>query len=191
MRLSLVSFRAAALPVALAMGTSFGHADPSGFAPLDAAVTLYEIGSAEERPDLLLSAMEIVAEVSPLGAPAWIDAALSEVRFLARGDTEVRARANALALTSEQEGLGVLPVRDEGATLTLPPGRWLGRVRLPTGLRLGRIIAEDGTFCDLGARRITDCSVLERGGELRIEIAPELPAIVLYQTVPAQPGPGE
>ncbi|MEM9551572.1 MAG: hypothetical protein AAGA05_10380 [Pseudomonadota bacterium] len=145
-------------------------AEPGGFATLDAALTLAEVGLADGRPDLILSSVEVVADLAPQGAAVWIGAMLAEARLLALGDPGLLERASSITIGPEESGLLLVPLSAGETNVTLPAQTHLGLIRVPWGWVVNPLSSEHAE-CGFVDRRLTDCSADQIAGVVSISAA--------------------
>lgn len=164
-------------------GSAARAVGPDGFGTLDAALPMAEVGLQEARSDLILSAIEVVAELSPGGAEAWIAYMEAEARILARGDRNLIARADAISRKPGVPGLQLVPLEAGTTRFALAGGRRLARVRTPVGWTLDQ--ARAGPVCPLSGSRISDCASAGLSGSVTVTAREgQGPAFLAFETPP-------
>ncbi|MEL7011995.1 MAG: hypothetical protein AAFO72_01820 [Pseudomonadota bacterium] len=141
---------------------------PAEFETLDAALTLWEFGLSEERADLAMSAIEVVADLAPTGAGEWVSETMREVRLMALGDASILMRADSLVIGPENPRLGLAIPQSDLQVLTLPERTRLGRLRTPLGSQLSEARTAENRDCRLDLQRVSDCAARHLSGRIAL-----------------------
>ena len=182
------ALNATAIVLLLLAPSTAATSDGREFGVLDAALTLAEIAKLEGRADMLLSAAQVVAELSPRGASEWVGEALHEARFAARGDLDILARAAAIKLQSEAGTLELVQMAPSGLQVVLPSGMMIGRVRQPLGSELSHAASSGGQTCRLAGARVVDCSASSLTGKVHFTVLSGSGAgVLVLELVPLVP----
>ena len=139
------------------LGVQSAAADPR-LARLEAALALAHAGLEEGDAGLLITSLEMLADLGPAGpgADALLPMLEEEARFAMRGDPALTARLEAAQVPRDPGALWLTPLDPE---VSLPPDRAVLSVVTP-GARLLRVGAEGGQAC--APPQVTDrCDLAE------------------------------
>ncbi len=152
----------------LLLVATFGSAkadDADDFKRLHAALTLWEVAIAENRADLAIAAVEVIADISPEGGEAWSKDALVEIRLLALGNTALLERVSGITFNPANPA-----IRLQGAgEFTLPEDKGIGRVGGVATESMIRLIDRSGTTCAQTVKHVFSCNDKPLTGDVQLQ----------------------
>lgn len=179
--------RAAGLIAALLTGALVGQGRAESdsvdrFATLDAALVLARVGQAEGNADMMIAALQVVADLGPSGATNWIENLRQEAIFVALGNQTQISRAQAVQAKTGSQDLFLIPPASQDPTAMLPLNHHVGRARGPAGWVLTS--ADSGASCTLQTAPWVNCSGSNLAGTVAvIPTDRTMPAAVAFEIV--------